>query len=119
LQLRILADEDVDYRIVKNLRENGFEVMSVLEGHRGASDRTVLNIAKERGALLLTEDKDFGEWVFAHKIKSVGIVFLRYKPEELEDIASTLRRLLLKYGSTLYERFAVVKVKKIRIRNLP
>lgn len=119
MPLKILADEDVDYRIVRELRKKGFEVVSVLEDYKGVSDKEVLRIAKNKGALLITEDKDFGEWVFAHKEKSVGIVFLRYKPVELKKIQDTLINILLKYSDSLYKKFAVIKVNKTRIRELP
>lgn len=119
MPLKILADEDVDYRIVKELRKKGFEVVSVLEDYKSISDKEVLKIAKKQGALLITEDKDFGEWVFAHKEKSVGIIFLRYKPDELKKITESLINLLLKYTDSLYKKFAVIKVNKIRIRDLP
>jgi predicted nuclease of predicted toxin-antitoxin system len=119
LPLKILADEDVDYRIVKELRNKGFEVASVLEDHKSISDKEVLKIAKNKGALLITEDKDFGEWVFAHKENRVGIIFLRYKPVELKKITESLINLLLKYTDSLYQKFTVIKVNKTRIRELP
>lgn len=119
MPLKILADEDVDYRIVKELRNKGFEVVSVLEDYKSISDKEVLKIAKKQGALLITEDKDFGEWVFAHKEKSVGIIFLRYKPDELKKITESLINLLLKYTDSLYKKFTVIKVNKTRIRELP
>ena len=40
------------------------------------------------------EDKDFGEWVFSYKEKNIGIIFLRYKPNEIKEISRTLLRLL-------------------------
>ena len=67
MQLKILADENVDYQIIKNLRNKGFNVISILENYRGTPDKEVLNLAMNKEALLLTEDKDFGEWIFAHK----------------------------------------------------
>lgn len=27
---------------------------------------------------ILTEDKDFGEWVFAHHVQGLSVLFLRY-----------------------------------------
>jgi len=48
LKLRIVADENVDYRIMKYLRNEGFNVISVLEDYRGISDKAVLSFSKER-----------------------------------------------------------------------
>ena len=101
MKLRIVIDENVDCRIMKYLRHEGFNIISVLEDYRSISDQAVLNLAKEKEALILTEDKDFGEWVFSYKEKSIGIIFLRYKPNEIKEISHTLLRLLQKYGSAL------------------
>ena len=39
---KILADECVDFRIVKKLRAHGFDVISVLEAHPSIPDKDVL-----------------------------------------------------------------------------
>ncbi|OQA11557.1 MAG: hypothetical protein BWY64_04086 [bacterium ADurb.Bin363] len=117
-KLRIVVDENVDYRIMKYLRNEGFNIISVLEDYRSISDQAVLSLAKEKGALILTEDKDFGGWVFSYKEKNIGIIFLRYKPNEIKEISHTLLRLLQKYGSALTKKFTVIRANKIRIREL-
>lgn len=116
---RILADESVDYRIVKKLRDEGFEVHSILESHPGLPDKDVLELSANQPALLLTEDRDFGEWVFAHKVKSVGVVYLRYRSDEVMSISRSLIDLLSKNGDVFYKKFVVIRVDKIRIRELP
>lgn len=67
---------------------------------------------------MLTEDKDFGEWVFAYKEKDVGIVLLRYKPEKLSGIVSSLTEVLNKHKSSLKIKFVVITPNKVRIREL-
>jgi predicted nuclease of predicted toxin-antitoxin system len=62
----ILADENIHGFIIKTLRTAGFEVASVREHASGIRDEKVIELAIENNYLLLTEDKDFGEWVFAH-----------------------------------------------------
>lgn len=119
MQLKILADENVDHRITKTLRKKGFEIISVLEDYQGISDKEVLELARIKETLLLTEDKDFGEWIFAHKEKCVGVIFLRYKFNEIDKISDSLINLFMKYGDSLYKKFTVIKVNKIRIRELP
>jgi predicted nuclease of predicted toxin-antitoxin system len=119
LQVKILADEDVDQHIIEILRRQGFQVTSVREGVRGSPDFVVLNRATAEGALLLTEDSDFGEWVFAHKKKAVGVIYLRYKATEVYELAASLAALLKEHGDSLYGKFVVVRPNKIRIRDLP
>jgi len=58
-----LADESVDQSIVAGLRQEGHDVVYVAELSPSISDDEVLREANDRGALLLTADKDFGELV--------------------------------------------------------
>jgi predicted nuclease of predicted toxin-antitoxin system len=67
LAFKILADENVDFRIVTTLKNKTFDVISVLREYQGVSDEDVIGIAKRFNAILLTEDSDFGHWVFARK----------------------------------------------------
>jgi len=118
LPLKILADESVDFRIVKELINKGFEVISVLRSYQGASDKKVLELAREHTALLLTEDSDFGEWIFAHKEKNVSVIFLRYKSSELKNISYSLIKILNEQGVSLYGKFVVITPKKLRMREI-
>lgn len=86
----ILADENIHGFIIKTLRETGFEVISVTQTAKGIKDENVIQLALQHGYLLLTEDKDFGEWVFAHHVKDLSVLFLRYSFHEYKEIAITL-----------------------------
>ncbi|HET7117444.1 MAG TPA: DUF5615 family PIN-like protein [Hanamia sp.] len=86
----ILADENIHYFIIKKLREAGFKVISVSEISKGIKDEKVITWAIQNNYLLLTEDKDFGEWVFAHHLKNLSVLFLRYHFQEYQRIADTL-----------------------------
>lgn len=66
--------------------------------------------------MLLTEDGDFGEWVFAHAEPSVGIVFLRYRPSELDRVARIVLDLVTAHGQGLYRKFTTVTPRKTRMR---
>lgn len=119
MPLKILADEGVDFRLIRALSDHGFEVISVLREYQGSPDRVVLDLAKRFHALLLTEDSDFGEWIFAHKEKNVSVVFLRYRAAEREEISRSLIKVLDEHGTSLFGKFAVITAKKIRIRGIP
>jgi predicted nuclease of predicted toxin-antitoxin system len=118
LQLKILADEDVDFRIVTALKDKGFDVISVLREHHGISDDAVIDLAKCFNAILLTEDSDFGHWVFAGNEKDISVIFLRYVSKDFGGITESLIRILNDQGISLYGKFAVVTVNKIRIRDI-
>ncbi|MBM9547404.1 DUF5615 family PIN-like protein [Leptospira sp. 201903074] len=118
MQVKILADENVDFRLIKFLRNSGPTVFSVLEEHKGISDIQVINLAISLKAVILTLDKDFGEWVFSHKEYSNGIIFLRYSPNEYNEIFKALNFLLQKNSDEIYGKFIVLSKSKVRIRDI-
>ncbi len=73
---------------------------------------------KKFNAILVTEDSDFGEWVFAHNESSIGIIFLKYHYRDLEKISQTLIDTLKKFKKELYNKFVVITPKKVRIRKI-
>ncbi|MCB0303359.1 MAG: DUF5615 family PIN-like protein [Calditrichaeota bacterium] len=118
MKLKLLADEDVNYNIIKALRNERFEIISVLEDYRSSSDEDIIKISQKLKSILITEDKDFGEWVFAHRSKITGVIFLRYAPLELARITNSLIKVILKYDVSLYGKFVVITPQKIRIRDI-
>ena len=70
--LTFVADESCDFAVVRALRKAGFDVLAIIEAKPGAPDSEILNVATRQGSILLTEDKDFGEWVFAHGQSAEG-----------------------------------------------
>jgi predicted nuclease of predicted toxin-antitoxin system len=64
--MRFLADENVSRHVIERLRNAGHDVTAVAETRAGASDEEVLNAADADGRILITEDRDFGEMVFAN-----------------------------------------------------
>ena len=113
----ILADENIHGFIIKTLREADFKVISIGETASGIKDENVIQLALQNNYLLLTEDKDFGEWVFAHHIKDLSVLFLRYSFHEYHEIAHTVVH-LLKTQTLERPFFATVTTKKVRIRKL-
>ena len=59
--MRFVADENLDLTVVGRLREAGHEVFAVVKMEPGIPDEAVLGLANAHGAMLATEDKDFGE----------------------------------------------------------
>ncbi len=114
----LVADENVDSRIIRFLRDHGFQVFSIREELPGTGDGAVLAESVARHALLLTEDADFGEWVFAHHEPTMGVLFLRYRPAELAAMSDALLRTLQSHGEGLFSKFTVITPKKIRIKDI-
>ena len=117
--MRFLADESCDAAVVRALRDEGHDVLSVSQTMRGAADRAVLDMALHERRLLLTEDKDFGELVFAAGAPAIGVVLLRYPaaargrlPRKIVDFVAT-------WHAELAGSFAVIGPGRARIRRLP
>lgn len=114
--MNFLVDESVDRQFVDSLRQDNHFVLYVAEMEPGISDESVLNLANQRDALLVTADKDFGEMVFRQLRISCGVVLIRLAgllPETKGEIVTSLMR---KYGTEIVHSFTVVTPNAIRIR---
>lgn len=85
----------------------------------GTADENVLEHARQRGQVLITFDRDFGELVY-HRGAPVpsGILYLRVRGGKTDEIASILLRLIAHPGIELAGRFTVVDDDKVRQRPL-
>ena len=113
----LLADENVHANIIKNLRQAGFEVISVREIMSGSSDELVLSKSFSSSAILVTEDSDFGELVFSHGNPVLGVIYLRYPWQEIDAICEALLTVLS--SRQLRGSFFTISPKKIRERKIP
>ena len=84
----ILADENIDAHLVSMLRGKNIEVTHIKEVHPGISDREVIDLSKTPTRIILTEDKDFGEWVDAHNDRNISVILLRYNAKDIDRITS-------------------------------
>lgn len=114
----ILADENIDHSTIAALRAAGYSVTSVYKSHRSLSDEAIIQLSRNPPQIILTEDKDFGEWVFAPGIRDVSVIFLRYHFRDTTVLLATLLELLRVRLPDLTGAFTTVGVQKIRIRPL-
>ena len=83
----ILADENISSEIINALRSSGVDEFSIKENHSGVSDDEVINLSKDPPRVILTEDKDFGEWVYAHGEDKISVILLRYHSADIKSIS--------------------------------
>jgi predicted nuclease of predicted toxin-antitoxin system len=117
--MKLLADENIARQIVERLRADGHDVAFVLETNRGNDDEDVLDVAQREGAILLTDDKDFGDLVMFQRRPSAGVILFRLEgmaPLERAELVSTLIR---EHAAEIGGAFTVVKRDNVRIRRLP
>ena len=114
----IITDENLHGALVQALIGKGYEVRQVATLNKGASDESVIELAFDKKAILVTEDKDFGELVFAHQMAKVTVVFLRYRLAELSIITQNLLRVIDEFGSKKGRFFIVVSSTRLRVRSI-
>jgi predicted nuclease of predicted toxin-antitoxin system len=110
----VVADESVDFRIVTQLRLAGIVVYSIAEQQPSIKDEQVLLIAVKNKALLITEDKDFGELVFRLGLPHCGILLIRIDDAALKISSVTVA--IHQHLSIMLNRFSVLKNNTLRIK---
>ena len=114
--MNLLADESVDRQIVARLRQDGHDVVYIAEQEPGISDETVLQRANESGAMLLTEDKDFGELTFRQHLVHHGVILIRLSGLSNQTKAEMVAGALSERGQRFENGFSVISPGMIRIR---
>lgn len=117
--MRFLADESCDSAVVRALRTAGHDVVAVAEIARGAKDLEVIRLAREAGRVLLTEDKDFGQLVYAGGQAGTGVVFLRFPAPVRKRAPTAVLELVSKFGERLPTSFVVLEPGRARIGSMP
>lgn len=117
--MRFLADESCDFAVVRALRAAGHDVMAVSEVAVGASDERVLELAERERRIFLTEDKDFGQLVYAAGKTATGVIFIRFPVNARKSLTEVVLDLVREKGEALDGYFAVVQPGRIRISKSP
>lgn len=114
---KFLADESVDFRIVRSLRDDDYEIQAIVELDPGLSDDDVLKMANDIEAILITEDKDFGELTFRLKKPNKGIILIRMSGVPIQDKIDKIKLVLQDYIDQLSDSFTIISENKIRIKH--
>jgi predicted nuclease of predicted toxin-antitoxin system len=115
--MRIIADENISDLLVARLRSQGHQVTYIKEAAQGSLDPTVLALATQEDALLITNDKDFGELVYSRQQAYSGLLLARLGHLTVEEEAEEVAQLIQTHGEGLLGAFTVIKQRgKARIR---
>ena len=116
-RVSFLADENFDLNIVKLLRQEGYLVNSIAEMAPSITDPRVLAIAVEQQAVVLTEDKDFGELVYRLRLTHCGILLIR--PMKMAPAEKAVRIIdsIRNHINQLPNAFAVLSSDNFRIKS--
>jgi len=114
--LSFLADESCDFSVIHALRSVGYPVKAVAEIYPSLPDEMVLELAVAENRLLITEDKDFGEWVFAHQHAMMGVLLIRYPASMRASMVAAVIDLIEGHATELDSSFTVLEPGRARIR---
>ncbi len=117
--MKLVADENIAKLIVERLRQEGHEVVYIAELSPSIVDNEVLAVANQGEAILLTDDKDFGDMIYRQHQQAVGIIFLRLAKLSNGAKADTLLRVIAQYAAKLPGAFTTVTLGSVRIRRTP
>ncbi len=106
------------HSLIHKLRGKNINFFSIYEDNRGVSDADIIELSKNLPKIILTEDKDFGECVFAHNAKSISVIFLRYSFSDLASITQVIIKLIKKENMNLFRLFVTVTTERIRYRSI-
>jgi len=83
--MRFLADESCDFSVVRALRAEGHDIVAIAEISPREEDDDVRERALKDDRLLITEDKDFGQLVYADMRSTGGVIFIRFPARATES----------------------------------
>jgi len=117
--VEFVADESCDFNVVRVLRSAGYDVVAICEESPGLSDAEVAKLTISEGRALLTEDRDFGEFVHAHDVKIGTVLYLRFPMNARSRLPDAIIKLLREQGEQLRGAFVTVEPGRYRIHRIP
>ena len=97
------------------LTELGHDVLSAAPIDPRAADEALLALAYEEQRVLITEDKDFGELVFVHRLPHPSII--RLVEMQVAEKVTAMRELIECHPDALLEGSLIVVTRsRVRIR---
>jgi predicted nuclease of predicted toxin-antitoxin system len=118
---RVLLDQGVPRSAVGYLAANGIAAEHVGDlDLAAATDETILEAARQRGAILVTLDADFHALLAASGASGPSVVRIRVEGLKGNDVAAAIRAVLTAVGPELKAgAVASVAATRVRVRRLP
>ena len=113
--MRFLVDDCTGSTVAEYLKQKGYEVISVFDDFRGATDDFLLEKCYSENYILITSDKDFGEMVFRLNQNHKGVILIRCSPNNFQARIEVLSKLLQNYLHQIDNNFVVVTNTKVRV----
>jgi predicted nuclease of predicted toxin-antitoxin system len=115
----VAADESRAEPVIRALRAAGHDVIAIAESAKGATDEAVMERAFSDERVLITEDNNFGELVYARGQPSVGVIFVKFHSRARRAKPAAVVEAVAKLGERLRGGFAVVEPGRVRVARRP
>ncbi len=113
--MRFLADENLDFAVVQELRAAGHDVRALAEETARTLDAEVIALAAAEARILLTEDKDFGWLAYVGGVGQEGVILVRFPNDARRTLGSSVVELIRTHGEALRGSFTVLQPGHARI----
>jgi len=113
--MRFVVDECTGPALASWLRSQGHDVISIYDDAPRMLDEDILPLAVREDRIVVTNDKDFGDLVFAKGMAHRGVILLRLTDERAQGKIAAMARVLEAYEDQVACRFVVVTEIGIRI----
>ena len=117
--MRFLADESCDFSVVRALRSAKHDVVAIAVVSPRADDDDVRERAVSDERILITEDKDFGQLVYASMRRTGGVIFIRFPARARRGLAAAVVDVVRQRGQRLIGAFTVVQPGRVRTGRNP
>lgn len=114
-----MADESCAGPVIRALRTAGHEVIAIAEIAKGASDEAIMERAFSEGRVLISEDADFGELLYARGRPSAGVIFVKFDSRARRAKPGAVVEAVAKLGERLRNGFAVIEPGRVRVAKRP
>jgi len=85
--MKFLLDENIAQSFLTKLRLHGFTVIHILDvGLGGTDDENILAFANQKKLIIITHDKDFGNLVRFPAAKHHGVILLRFRNQNSDNV---------------------------------
>ncbi len=93
--MKLLANENIPFKSVSYLKDQGFDITSIGEDNPSIKDHKVMQIAIEEKRTILTFDRDYGELIFKHNYRpEKGVIYLRLDAYEADEPGKMIEELI-------------------------
>lgn len=117
--MKFLADAHISVEMVAMIRGLGNDCLDASAIPPRMPDVGVLRMAADDSRVVLTADKDFGELVFVHNIRSPGVILIRVALAHEIDRVAYVRSVWSVVMSHLPGSFVTITAAGVRARTMP